>query len=174
MKNYTLNERLIIKNAVDSVSKSFGIKRYGIKDCCGDNDCEDIDLIRFELLSYQQSIISIVVPPTPPEEMLVYWGYSISDPINNLESITYQFQKQVEATTDMYLLDFTQLANNTFLIYKEPVSIPVKTEWYNTNFNYGVIPDQVFRAPVVIGEFRYYVSRNPVLLQNSNTKIRFT
>lgn len=174
MKDYTLNEKLIVKNAVDSISNSFGIKRYGIKDCCGNNNCEYIDLIRLELLKYQQAIISSIIPPTPPEEILVYWAYSISDPIDNLETITYQFQKEVNTTTDMYLLDFTQSANNTFLVYKEPISITAKTEWFNTNFNYGVIPDQVFRAPVVIGDFRYYVSRNPVLLQNSNTKIRFT
>lgn len=50
--------------------------------------------------------------------------------------------------------------NVKYFIFKEPAAQPVKTTWYNSEFNSGTIPDQVMRAPVVFGGFRYYVTRD--------------
>lgn len=175
MKDFILHKDLITKNVINSVSKNFEIKRYGIKRCGVETDCSDLDLIRYELLQWQISIIKdTVIQPIPPEIENIYWGFFNSDPINNISTLSFQFQKQVELSSDMFLLNFTQASNNTFLVLKEPISQTIKTTWYNTNFNYGIIPDQVFRAPIIEGEFRYYISRNPVLLQDINTSIRFS
>lgn len=50
--------------------------------------------------------------------------------------------------------------DNRWMFFKEPITEPVKTNWFNTAFNNGTFPDSVFNAPQELDGFRYYTSRN--------------
>lgn len=108
----------------------------------------------------------------------IQWGYIITNPYANIVAgnpFALQFARSVGISDSTYPdLDFTDLANNTYLVLREPSSATVKTSWNNTAFNFGTIPDQVFLAPVVVGQYRYYISRNPVFLGIGTTQITFS
>ena len=104
----------------------------------------------------------------------IEWGFSLTDPFDTVASLVLQYNQDVIINDFVYEdLEFTNEANEKYLILKEPSSLPVKTQWTNTAFNYGIFPDQVFLEPVVIGDSRYYISRIPVFLGVGTTKITF-
>ncbi len=57
--------------------------------------------------------------------------------------------------------------DDNYLIIRYPVNEAVKTQWYNTPFNYGQIPDQVFMPPYVDDNYVYIWTRVPVALGDS-------
>jgi hypothetical protein len=103
----------------------------------------------------------------------IEWGYFDSDPLATVGSATMQFSLAYPSGANSFSLNFTNAANLKWLVVKEPSTQPVKTTWINTIFNYGTVPDSVFRAPVIIGGFRYYVSREPVVLDSTFPVIKF-
>lgn len=115
-----------------------------------------------------------VIPPS--ESAYIYWGYFVSDPLSTIEAsgtTALQFSLQTSDFIIYNNLDFTNTADTKFLVVKEPVTSPVKTLWRNTSFNYGTIPDQVFRDAVVTGDFRYYISREIVNIPQNSTLLTF-
>lgn len=168
IKNFIRDQFNIISKAIESVSIFFNINRYGLKGCKAD-DCYDYNLIKLELLQWQIGKIEIPVPPI--DQLKIYWGFFTEDPTSIIQDADLQFNRIFN--NNSLNLDFTLDANDKYLVYKEPIAITEKNTWFNTSFNFGTIPDQVFKAPLTIGNFRYYISRNPVFLPNTDTKIDF-
>lgn len=97
-----------------------------------------------------------------------FFGYSgsIAFPITALDALTPQFSSVFVSGGPMTFGTST-VPSNVWMYFKEPVSEPVKTGWFNTTFNNGTFPDSVFKAPQVVSGFRYYVSRNRMSLDNT-------
>lgn len=111
------------------------------------------------------------VVPSGGELVNLYWSFFDNDPYGDIQNEDFEFSQQVTEGLGIYNLDF--VLSGKYLAVKELATEPEKSTWRNTQFNYGVIPDQVWRDAVVIGAFRYYVSRIPVVLQDDNTIITF-
>lgn len=107
----------------------------------------------------------------------IFWGYFAEDPFATIEvsgTTALQFNREQVDPTGIYSeLEFSSSAIDTYVVLKEPTANTTKTTWYNSVLNSGTIPDQVFRTPFVVGDFRYYVSREPIQLPSNNTKITF-
>jgi hypothetical protein len=59
-------------------------------------------------------------------------------------------------------LPLTGFPINKWVAIKVPDTEPIKTNWYNTSFNYGTLPDSVFRSPITPSTpngFIYYLTR---------------
>ena len=103
------------------------------------------------------------------------FGYTNTDPFGDEDLPTLQFSKQILSGSNEYTLDFTNNANLNYIIIKEPYTEPIKTVWINTPiYNRGTIPDTKMRVGVVIGDFRYYVSRVPFALDIESSNITLT
>lgn len=177
IKNFIRDQFVIINRAINSVATLFNIQRYGLKGCEAD-DCYEYNLIRFELLNWQLVKDDTSYLPNPPVvNKYINWGYFEDDPYSDIVASgtdVLQFQKVYINNPTIYQdLEFTNAASDKYLVLKEPIEATSKIKWDNTSFNYGVIPDQVFRAPVVFNQYRYYVSRTPVFLSIGSTKISF-
>jgi hypothetical protein len=110
----------------------------------------------------------------PGVPVLIEWGYFTSDPYSTVDSETMQFGLSYISGANSHSLNYTSAGNLKYLVLKEPATEPVKTNWFNTSFNYGTFPDAVFREPVVIGAYRYYVSREPVVLDSTSFAITYS
>lgn len=118
-------------------------------------------------------IITKYGPLLPSTNVVIEWGYFSSDPYATIGSESFQFSALYISGSNTLALNFTSAGDEKYLVLKEPINQPVKTTWMNTIFNYGTIPDSVFRAATVISGFRYYVSRIPVVLDSTNFSIIF-
>lgn len=117
--------------------------------------------------------INRIVGETSGTYIKVYFGYFDTQPIP-ANGINYQFHQDIISGSVSYGLNFTESADNKWLSVREPISEPIKTEWRNTSFNYGIIPDQVWLDAVEIAGYRYYVSRRIVALQQNSPSITFS
>lgn len=118
---------------------------------------------------YEQDVCA--VPETPTTNTTIEFSWFVSDPYVDIDEADFLYSMEIEPLLPSYAADFTVNGNGNYLAFKEPSTEPEKTEWFNTAFNYGIFPDQVFRTPVIISGFRYYVSRIPVILQSDNYSI---
>lgn len=109
------------------------------------------------------------VPMSDAEAFALQYGWFEENPYMEIQDAEFLFTKELAPGVTGYSMDFE--ASGKYLAVKEPSDEGAKSTWANTNFNYGVFPDQVFRDPVIISGSRYYVSRKPVEL--SNTIITF-
>lgn len=50
-------------------------------------------------------------------------------------------------------------SQNNYQVYKVPITESIKTSWSNGSFNNGSIPDAIMRTNIVIGSYRYYLTR---------------
>jgi hypothetical protein len=111
-------------------------------------------------------------------EVEINWGFTSTNPLTAIQAGTFtglQFFLNLPISTTVFTdLEFTDAANEQYLILREPIAFNVKANWVNTSFNYGTMPDQVFLAPITVGQYRYYVSRNPVFLGVGTTQITFS
>jgi hypothetical protein len=55
--------------------------------------------------------------------------------------------------------NISSFPSGKWVAMKEPDTEPAKTNWFNTSFNYGTLPDSVFRT-FTAGGWRYYLTRN--------------
>jgi hypothetical protein len=110
--------------------------------------------------------------PTTPYSN-VEWGYFATDPTTGIDSRSMQFSLPYAYGANALNINYTSVATGMYLVLKEKITQPVKTTWFNTTFNNGTIPDYVFKAPVTIGLYRYYISRIPVVLDSTTYSIVF-
>lgn len=100
----------------------------------------------------------------------VFYAASITDPFPlTVDGYSYTSQNITPGANISWNLN--NAYQNQFIIFKEPVTEPVKLLWYNTALNNGNFPDSVYRAPVVLGSFRYYLSRIEYAWDNSQPTI---
>lgn len=103
----------------------------------------------------------------------VGFGYSPTDPFGNEESLEPQFFKDVGSVS--MDLDFTNDSAGNYLYAIVPVALTtVFDEWYNNMYNFGTIPDFVWREPTVIAGNRYYITRDPLYITSEDSGIIFS
>lgn len=101
-----------------------------------------------------------------------YLAYMSADPYTNISGSSDPYTYQISGTFisgNPEIFNISTVPPGNWVVMKEPDSEPVKTNWYNTAFNNGPIPDSVFRAPITFGGFRYYVSWNPTAFDTTQT-----
>ncbi|OOQ57141.1 hypothetical protein [Mucilaginibacter pedocola] len=108
-----------------------------------------------------------------PVYALVEWDYFNTDPYATIATEEFRFSRQLPIGLPSYSLDFSKNANYKYIALKEPETEPEKLGWANTQYNYGTIPDQVFKQPISLAGYRYYVSRTPVVIDSTHTIISF-
>lgn len=129
----------------------------------------------FYISNYDTSTSAITFRGLGYQYVPISFGYTDINPFGSESVPALQFSIQVLDNAEEYVLDFTNSANLKYLIIKEPSTAPLKTLWENTPiYNEGEIPDTKMRAGVIIGDFRYYVSRVPFALdiETSNITLR--
>ena len=129
----------------------------------------------FYISNYDTSTSAITFRCLGYQYVPISFGYTDTNPFGSENVPTLQFSIQALDNAEEYTLNFTNNANLKYLIIKEPNNAPLKTIWVNTPiYNEGEIPDTKMRAGVIIGGFRYYVSRVPFTLdiEISNITLR--
>jgi len=103
----------------------------------------------------------------------VGFGYSATDPFGDEEELEPQFFKDIGSVS--MDLDYTTASAGNYLYAIVPTALTtVFDEWFNNIYNFGTIPDFVWREPVVIGANRYYISRDPLYFTSDESEITFT
>lgn len=106
------------------------------------------------------------------ETTTLFWSYFETDPYSDIQNKDFLFSKEINKGVLGYSLNFESFGYN-YLAIKESSDELEKTKWINTALNYGTFPDSVFRDPIIIGNFRYYVSRIPVVIDSTNLIFTF-
>ncbi len=96
----------------------------------------------------------------------VFWTWVEDDPyldlFNSVDTLIYEGTDQFAFGEDI-VADYTLAPPDRYLVLKVFDLQTIKEEWYNTSFNYGTIPDSVWRGTFpASGNWRYYVTRVPV------------
>ncbi len=126
-----------------------------------------------QTLTSVNALLTVTIPT-----INVYAVPLASDPFPlTVDSYTYTYHELVNATGNIpwTLLEADNDAN--YWIFKEELSATVKLSYDNgTNIsNSGSIPDSVYRAPVVLGSYRYYLTRIPYSYDsNQDTTLKTT
>lgn len=118
-------------------------------------------------------VVDINVPP-PIDSFVAQWGWS-SLPIttDNVAGLAWVSDNRFESGSDI-IADYSAAPENSFLAMRYPKLQPVKTTWYNTSVNSGIIPDQIFQAPYEDEVYRYIYTRIAPALQDSNKTIIYS
>jgi SPP1 family predicted phage head-tail adaptor len=111
-----------------------------------------------------------IIPPATGST--VYWGWSPTPFVaGNVEGFTYQEHADFVPTGNINA-DYTAASVGNYLVLKYPATFTQKDTWFNSMANQGYIPDQVFDATILIGDFRYVFTRLiPALEQNNKVII---
>lgn len=108
-------------------------------------------------------------PPVPVPKQKIYFGYKSSNIPLTIEQIEASSFREV-SVNGPYTINFGTQAQPLFPWFAEPLSQPVKKEWIDTvvSFNRGNIgtADDLFNAPIVIGNVRFYVSNYETIFEN--------
>lgn len=173
------NEQDVLSDSAETVSDLYASFNAGNYTDWRVSTTNQIELLREEqpeyiagaAISFTIDTLRIQDACVKPVGVNLQWGYFDEDPYSYIDIAEFQYNEYIVDQIQSYKLDFK--VSEKYLVVKEHFDQPEKTRWFNTSFNYGVIPDQVFRSPVIIGGVRYYVSRKPVVLQNENKTIDF-
>ena len=108
--------------------------------------------------------ISTVATISVAVQLQCFYAYSVGDPYAAIQGgtdpLTYQVTKLFNSGASS--ISLTLLAageNNQFGTFKIPTGQPLKTVWYNTAFDNGQIPDSVWRDPITLNGYDYYITR---------------
>ena len=104
-----------------------------------------------------------------PQPISIRFGFYEVKP--NVNTITYQFSKEIIPNSDEYSFTFPSTASSKYIAWEQSTSEPIKTRWYNTDQNYGTIGDSTIENSVTVGNKRITVSRDPFIF-NSNYIIK--
>lgn len=101
------------------------------------------------------------------------FGYTSTDPLGNETSLVPQFSQNIDSPNPT--LNFTTGSAGSYLFVKVPSGLSTTfTEWYSNGFNFGAIPDAVWRSPVTVDDFTYYMTRVPVYFTSDSPTIQFS
>jgi len=108
---------------------------------------------------------SCVAPVTnnlpPVQQYTAYWGWLDSNTITTLSGIQALQGSGLFVDQQDILADYTTNTEPKLLVFAEPINQPVKTKWYVSANNQGTIgrnTDDLFKAPVTISNYRYYIT----------------
>ncbi len=111
-----------------------------------------------------QSSNAVLAVNTPAVPLTAFCGWFDSDPYAALlvsDGLTYQNSVSFSNGGNISA-NFRNAPSDRWLVLKFPATQADFTIWSNSSFNFGVIPDQVFRAIFTTGSFKYVVSRTTV------------
>jgi len=171
MKNILDLESKILNDFTDAISDRFYKLRFGIKRCSRPV-CDDLAIIRYELLEWCKNLDDIYNPTPIPTTYNLLWGYVDTDPFESEESLFFQFQSTYDKGSLEVELDFTQSSAGKYLFWRIPSDEPIFTNWYNNDNNNGTIPDVIWRNKKTIGSYDYYLTRDKYYVDET-TKIKF-
>ena len=105
----------------------------------------------------------------------IAWGWSITPfTPDNLPLFNYQKSGVFEVGTLVVNLDYTEASANNYLAMRYPSSMPDYTQWHNSTYIYGQVPDQVFNSIYTSGEYSYVYSRVIPALPADNKQIAYS
>lgn len=114
------------------------------------------------------SVIGVLIVQA---QIQVFAWFGSTDPFPALsggsDTLAYQITQVITHNSPITITWLAAAANNQFEVLKVPITESGKTVWFNTPLNQGTIPDGVFRAPITIGSFQYYVSREAMSLDGT-------
>lgn len=121
------------------------------------------------------SVSSASATLTVTNQIVGFFYYGASDPFPTLQSnsdpFTYQVQYNITHNANIVVTMPTASSPNEYLIVKVPIGEPIKTTWFNDNFNNGNFPDANWQAVLQFGGYAYYCSRLSLSLNTSQTLI---
>jgi Immunoglobulin domain len=108
--------------------------------------------------------ISSVATISVAVQLQCFYAYSIGDPYAAIQGgtdpLTYQVSQVFNSGASSISLNLLAAGqNNQFGTFKIPIGQPLKTAWYNTAFDNGQIPDSVWRDPITLNGYDYYITR---------------
>lgn len=122
--------------------------------------------------------VSATVTITVTAAINGFFAYMDADPAAqlqaNLDPFTYQVTFSIVHNANFIITLPLASSPNKFLIVKVPVTEPTKGNWFNDNFNTGLIPDFNWESFLQFGGFTYYYSRQGLSLNTNNTLILST
>jgi len=65
-------------------------------------------------------------------------------------------------------------SNNKYIVWSQPSTEPDKTNWFNSIFNYGTVPDGAMKAQVIAGGRDIIGSRDIFSFDSANYSLQFT
>jgi len=98
---------------------------------------------------------------TPVVPLTAYYGWFDTNPYAGLlvaDGLTYQGSYNFNPGANI-IADYRPSPPYKWLVLKFPATESNFAVWNNSSFNFGVIPDQVFRAIFTTGSYKYIVSR---------------
>ena len=121
------------------------------------------------------TVTSSAATLTVTASLTVYYYYGDTDYYSALvigsDTITYNGNFTITSGAPISVPFPVGAEVNKYEVIKVPVAETVKTIWYNTALNNGTIPDSVFRSPIIVGSYRYYVSRVPMSIDSASPVI---
>lgn len=87
------------------------------------------------------------------------YGYRLQDPFGDELNLQPQFSKFINSGDNTLALDFTVQSQANYLFAIIPHGQPIFNSWKNNPFNFGPIPDYLWRDVVTIGSYDYYMTR---------------
>lgn len=88
------------------------------------------------------------------------YGYRLQDPYGDELNLQPQFSKFINSGDNTLSLDFTVQSQANYLFAIIPHGQPIFNAWKNNPFNFGPIPDYLWRDVVTIGGYDYYMTRS--------------
>ena len=129
-------------------------------------DLRDVDIEIFCTKREPETVPKIGVIRPITDAITIEFGNSDTDMSGNLPGITFQYQKDMLLIDTDVSLDFQLNGQGKYIYFRVPTDTKVFTSYIGTAFFSGPIPDQVWRDAVTSGDFDYYLSRDPVYLDN--------
>lgn len=98
------------------------------------------------------------------------WFDTEQDP----NTVIFQSSKVFPSGQNTLSIDFSAQAQNKYIGFSQPITELTYTKWVNNStFNYGEIPDSVFKSGVVIGDEIIFLTRAPFIFEDGNYNINF-
>lgn len=96
---------------------------------------------------------------TGTQQYQALYGYRLADPFGDELSLVPQFSKFFNNGDNVLGLDFTAASSGNYLFVIIPHGQPIFNAWENNQFNFGPIPDYLWRSVSTIGNYDYYLTR---------------
>lgn len=96
---------------------------------------------------------------TGTQQYQALYGYRLADPFGDELSLVPQFSKFFNNGDNVLGLDFTTASSGNYLFVIIPHGQPIFNAWENNQFNFGPIPDYLWRSVSTIGNYDYYLTR---------------
>ncbi len=104
----------------------------------------------------------------------LWYGPDGTDPypdlVAGIDTLTYQVSVVITHNQPIVYPIPSPASNNQYIVMKVPIGESIKNSWVNTSLNQGTFTsDSVFHDPFTANSWRFYVSRNAISLDPSQS-----